>query len=118
MRWIKTVLSMLVAMAVAAPFAFAAGEGEQSAAEGGGEMAMAMDFEGREQEPSARAAGVTSFSEAPMLAARTASGDLPSVEERLPDDPAVVFPVHSIGTYGGELRRIDIGGQEDRKSVV
>mgnify|MGYP005658510967 CR=1 FL=1 len=45
------------------------------------------------------------FSEAPMLADMVASGDLPPVEDRLPehDDIMVVQPRESIGTYGGEI---------------
>ena len=109
-RFAPAAALMLLAVA---PFAFAGGEEEQSAAAGAAEMTMeAADFGGREQEPSARAAGVTSFAEAPMLAARVAAGELPALEERLPPDPAVVFPVHSVGVYGGELRRIDIGGRD------
>ena len=45
------------------------------------------------------------YQEAPMLAARVASGDLPPVEERLPDDPLVITPVESIGKYGGTWRQ-------------
>jgi len=45
------------------------------------------------------------FNEAPMLADLVAAGDLPPVEERLPDhdDIMVVQPRESIGTYGGEI---------------
>src|SRR5690606_20533100 len=39
--------------------------------------------------------------EAPMLAERVASGDLPKVEERLPANPLVVEPAERVGTYGG-----------------
>ncbi len=47
----------------------------------------------------------TSFSEAPELAALVASGDLPPVEERLPEDLMVLQPVGEIGQYGGIWRR-------------
>ena len=40
-----------------------------------------------------------------MLAGLVASGDLPPVEERLPNDPPVVRP-KVIGQYGGEIRLI------------
>ena len=40
-----------------------------------------------------------------MLAARVASGDLPPVEDRLPDDPLVITPVERVGTYGGTWRQ-------------
>ena len=43
------------------------------------------------------------YSEAPMLAERVASGDLPPVAERLPAEPVVVEPLDAIGAYGGEL---------------
>lgn len=39
-----------------------------------------------------------------MLAALVASGDLPPVDERLPEEP-LVHPVAEIGKYGGTLRR-------------
>jgi peptide/nickel transport system substrate-binding protein len=41
--------------------------------------------------------GITSFSQSAYLDNR----DLPPVEERLPDDPIVIVPLDSIGTYGG-----------------
>ena len=44
------------------------------------------------------------YHEAPMLAARVANGDLPPIEERLPQIPLIVEPFDEIGTYGGELR--------------
>ncbi len=54
-----------------------------------------------------------SFNEAPMLAARVASGDLPPVDERLPTNPRVgevkfdaEWLVPKIGTYGGTLRLV------------
>ena len=47
---------------------------------------------------------ITSFVEAPMLAARVADGSLPPVEERLPDNPLVMEPWEESGTYGGTLR--------------
>ena len=45
------------------------------------------------------------FNEAPMLADMVAAGDLPPLEERLPDrdDIMVVQPRESIGAYGGEI---------------
>ena len=47
----------------------------------------------------------TEFSEAPMLAKMVAAGDLPPVEERLPEDPMVIKPLNEIGKYGGTWRR-------------
>jgi peptide/nickel transport system substrate-binding protein len=44
------------------------------------------------------------YAESPFLADRVASGALPSVDERLPEEPLVVYPEESIGQYGGTLR--------------
>ena len=46
-----------------------------------------------------------SFTEAPMLAGRVTKGQLPPVEERLPENPLVVVPMEEIGRYGGTIRR-------------
>lgn len=58
---------------------------------------------------SAFAAATPVYREAPDLARRVAAGALPSLAERLPEEPAVVEPVHAIGTYGGSWRRLAIG---------
>ena len=47
---------------------------------------------------------VTSYSESPRLTALVQAGELPPVEERLPDRPVIVTPLNGIGQYGGELR--------------
>lgn len=56
-----------------------------------------------------QAAAQTEYQEAPALAALVASGDLPPVEERLPEEPLVEQVTDSIGTYGGVLRRGFLG---------
>lgn len=43
------------------------------------------------------------YKEAPMLAEMVARGELPPVDERLPNEPRVVPPVQEIGRYGGTL---------------
>ena len=50
------------------------------------------------------------YAEAPELAELVASGDLPPVEERLPEEPLVVEPTEAIGQYGGTLRSALLGG--------
>jgi peptide/nickel transport system substrate-binding protein len=45
------------------------------------------------------------FAEAPMLAEMVKAGKLPPVEKRIPEEPMVVKPLHSIGKYGGTWRR-------------
>ena len=52
---------------------------------------------------------ITTFGEAPELAAMVARGELPPVEERLPEEPFVVVR-NEIGTYGGTLRTAHDGG--------
>ncbi|HJR80021.1 MAG TPA: ABC transporter substrate-binding protein [Anaerolineales bacterium] len=49
------------------------------------------------------APAVTTFAEAPALAEMVSAGSLPSVEERLPDEPVVTEVVESIGQYGGTI---------------
>ncbi|MFW6308876.1 MAG: ABC transporter substrate-binding protein, partial [bacterium] len=44
------------------------------------------------------------FNQAPMLDEQVESGELPPVEERLPDNPYVVDPNEEIGQYGGTIR--------------
>lgn len=47
--------------------------------------------------------GTGKYSEAPMLAKLVERGELPPVEERLPENPLTVKPYDGIGVYGGEL---------------
>lgn len=106
-RWI-TVLSCLVL--TSAPL-LAGGEGENTAAESSETMELATGAVEKnwgwatladyERETGNR---ITSFNEAPILAALVASGDLPPVEDRLPDEPLVDEPFEQVGTYGGTLR--------------
>ena len=46
---------------------------------------------------------IEKFNEAPMLRTKVAAGELPPVEERLPEEPFVVEPLEEIGQYGGTL---------------
>jgi len=54
--------------------------------------------------PTASEKGIVQFSEAPSLKRLVSEGKLPSVEERLPDDPMVLEPIEDIGRYGGTAR--------------
>lgn len=67
--------------------------------------------------------GVTSalavtYKEAPELAARVAAGELPPVEERLPEEPLVVKTVDKIGTYGGTLRLVTAAPDESLEVLL
>ena len=47
------------------------------------------------------------YNEAPMLAEKVAAGLLPPVEERLPENPMVIKPLHGVGQYGGTWVRFE-----------
>ena len=49
------------------------------------------------------------FGEAPALAELVKAGKLPPVEQRIPEEPMVVKPLHSVGKYGGTWRRAFTG---------
>ena len=46
------------------------------------------------------------YQEAPMLAERVRGGELPPVDERLPEEPLVIKPLEEIGQYGGTWHRM------------
>ncbi len=50
------------------------------------------------------------FSESPDLATKVAAGELPPIEERLPEKPLVIEPFEKIGSYGGMLNLSSAGG--------
>ncbi len=56
------------------------------------------------------------FGEAPMLAERVAKGELPPVEERLPDNPYVAVGLDGVGNYGGSMRK-SFSGQADGGTI-
>jgi peptide/nickel transport system substrate-binding protein len=45
------------------------------------------------------------YNEAPMLADLVAAGELPPVDERLPENPRVITPTEETGQYGGTFRQ-------------
>jgi ABC-type transport system substrate-binding protein len=47
------------------------------------------------------------FNESPMLKEMVEAGELPPVEERLPENPVVSIPLEEIGTYGGVLHWVE-----------
>ena len=67
---------------------------------------------GQDSAASAQVASVASpmgYYEAPMLAEMVAKGDLPPVDQRLPEEPFVWTPVEEVGTYGGTLNVFGMG---------
>ncbi|WP_417419426.1 ABC transporter substrate-binding protein [Hoeflea sp.] len=57
------------------------------------------------------------YTQAPVLDERVAAGELPPVDERLPESPLVFETVESIGEYGGTLRRAILGGGDQHNIV-
>jgi len=47
------------------------------------------------------------FQESPMLRVKVAAGELPSVEQRLPENPVVMEPWEEVGKYGGVLNWVE-----------
>lgn len=62
-------------------------------------------------------ASAADYKEAPMLAERVAAGQLPPVEERLPDNPEVVIAHESVGKYGDEIR-FGLAGSSDQEQIT
>ncbi len=52
------------------------------------------------------------YQEAPGLAEKVAAGELPPVDERLPENPEVIEPHESVGVYGGTINRGLVGGND------
>jgi peptide/nickel transport system substrate-binding protein len=50
------------------------------------------------------------FKEADTLKAKVADGSLPSAKDRLPENPLVITPTESVGTYGGDWNLALVGG--------
>jgi peptide/nickel transport system substrate-binding protein len=49
----------------------------------------------------AATAAAQPYTQSPYLDERVASGELPPLEERLPETPMVYEPIHEVGVYGG-----------------
>ncbi len=83
----------------------ACGAGDEPAAEE--EPAAAEEAASADDSDDASADGaMMSSNEAPQLAEMVAAGDLPPLEERIPNDPLVIdLPWIEVGKYGGTLKR-------------
>jgi peptide/nickel transport system substrate-binding protein len=74
------------------------------------EEAQAEPTEPPAEEPAAPA---SMYKEAPMLAEKVAAGELPPLDERLPENPLVVEPLNNVGQYGGNWRMGMMAGGDD-----
>src|SRR6478609_11924600 len=50
------------------------------------------------------------FREADILKEKVASGAMPAVKDRLPENPLVIKPVERVGRYGGDWNHALVGG--------
>jgi peptide/nickel transport system substrate-binding protein len=62
-------------------------------------------------QPQSPATTGSQYNEAPQLAELVLQGQLPPVDERLPEEPKVVTPRDEVGQYGGEQRGAAFGPQ-------
>ena len=100
-RSAKTVWVLLLALALVLS---ACGGGQQPAAEE--EPAPAEEAASAEDTEEAAGDAMMSAKEAPQLAEMVAAGDLPPLDERIPNDPLVIdLPWIEVGKYGGTLKR-------------
>ncbi len=74
------------------------------------EIPSSMQYDTVEKYEEATGIRITEFNEAPMLRTKVAAGELPPVEERLPEEPLVLIPYERIGEYGGTIYTGGIGG--------
>ena len=88
-------------------FVFGSGQEEEAAAETVFEVVEPGVIELYNADDYEQQTGKTLvYKEAPMLAELVASGDLPELKDRLPENPIVVKPGEEIGQYGGTMRSI------------
>ena len=105
----KTFLMRLTLLAAALPLFATPAQEEPEAASGpaaGNEWFVGSGVPVQYNSPAeyeAATGRTLEYGEAPVLAALVASGDLPPVGERLPNDPIVIAPAHQIGIYGGTM---------------
>lgn len=106
---VLTLILALVLAACGAPAAPAAPAPAEEAAPAAEEAAPAAE----EAAPAAE----TKYKEAPMLAEMVAAGELPNVDERLPEEPLVEEAAEGVGQYGGALRRAFLGPSDHNNYV-
>lgn len=99
----KTKISLLFSLLIIASLVLTACGAPAATEPPAATQAPATQAPGATEEPGTEVPEVTTFNEAPELADMVAAGDLPPVEERLPDEPVVTEVVESIGQYGGTL---------------
>lgn len=69
-------------------------------------LSFSLYSNGQQESKSAEVVTMNGAKESPMLASRVASGELPSLENRLPSEPFIAKVSESIGIYGGTLKLV------------
>ena len=105
---ILTASLLLVSMMVVAAPGAETGSTESTGLIGGGTGKVVV-YETPAAFESATGNKITSYQEAPMLAAEVNSGRLVAVNQRVPSEPLVISPPQRIGDYGGTLKRVQRG---------
>jgi peptide/nickel transport system substrate-binding protein len=108
--------TLLLGACTSTPIAQTSGSGAGGGRGGGSALADLPDVEGAELVTD-RALFPSSFREAPEFGRLVSAGQLPAVAERVGDEPLVLKPVHSVGKYGGQIRRGFVG-QGDWQNAV
>ena len=118
----RTTVLIAAALMMSVAFAFSGGTGEgasQASAAGASAQGQALglypeyfQFATLTEFEQVTGTTITQFGEAPMLAEMVARGELPPVEERLPEQPLVIVR-NAIGKYGGTLRTAHDGTSTD-----
>lgn len=84
-----------------------------TAAFAGGQTEAEETDDARDEYPMTRSERGTEYGQAPELAEQVEAGELPPVEERLPDEPVELEVVESIGQYGGTWNTTLLGGGDN-----
>lgn len=111
---------MLLLCLLAVGMGFARGEKESATATGAAGMAVvkkgeAIIYATRSEFEKVTGKKLPAYTEAPVLADMVKAGKLPSVDQRVPNEPIVIDPLDEMGVYGGELvsPAVGPGARED-----
>ena len=67
------------------------------------QVTVVVEKEVEKEAPTAEPEVVSKYKESPMLTERVAAGELPPVDQRLPEEPEVAEIIDQIGVYGGTI---------------
>jgi len=79
-------------------------------------VVAALFANGQNEAATTTSAANADAKEAPMFAAMVEAGQLPALEERLPETPMVVTPYEKVGSYG-DLIRFGLAGYSDQEQI-